>query len=246
MSRVGVVLACVAVAIGGFGAPSSASRERVALLLGDSLTSETRPVFVAPRGWRLEFLAFPGVAPCDWLHGRTNFYRLIARHPAAVLIETAANDYTSCLKVDGKLPVLGSAAFLHRYEQSLLTIARVAGRHGARVIYVDAPPFFTPSLQRASVALDRWARTRLPTTTLPRWAVSVDGHAALYMRCQRGETEADGCAFGMIPVRTLNESGHLHFCPYLVDFTKEYTCSTYSSGEHRWARAVMKVLRERG
>ncbi len=237
-----LVAACL-----GFGGvvaatPSGASRDRLALLLGDSLTSETKPVYVAPPGWRLEFLAYPGIAPCDWLRGST-LRRLLNRHPSLVLVETASNDYTACMRVDGTLPVLGDAAFLRRYEQSLTTVFQDAHRVHATVVYLDPPMFFEPAVQRASIALDRWARSKVRVSGAPRWAVTVDGKPVVYMHCLASETAADGCLFGQIPVRTVDELGHVHFCPHHADFTAVYTCSVYSSGEHRWARAVDRLIR---
>jgi hypothetical protein len=94
--------------------------------------------------------------------------------------------------------------------------------------------------------LDAWAKRRMQVSGAPRWAVSIDGQPALYMKCLESETAADGCAFGQIPVRTVDEAGHLHFCPYRRDFTRIYTCAVYSSGEHRWARALMRLIRADG
>ena len=241
----GLVLAAALVA----AAPPShaAAPKRTALLLGDSLTTETWPDFTAPRGWRLTEYAYPGIAPCDWLTGRgANFYKQMAsQHPKAVLLETAGNDATACMKVNGAFPAVGSTAYLAKYEQALATVFRVAARDGAVVVLLTPPPLLEPLLGPAMNQLMAWAhyQQHVDVALATRVALSVGGQFSLYLPCRRGETLRDGCAGGRIAVRTIDQTYHLHFCPYLKDFTPVFTCATYSSGQERWATAAMQVLR---
>jgi len=201
---------------------------------------------VPPTGWQLEVDAWPGIAPCDWLTGgHPNFYDDIKKRPAAVVIETAGNDRTKCMKVGGALPVVGSPAFIARYESSLSTIFSFSRAYGATVILLDAPPLLEPHLGAALATIDAWAQgvEHVATSSAPRDAVSLHGAFAVALPCLRGETAKDGCRRGWIPVRTTNAKYHLHFCPYDADFTYFFTCSVYSSGEVRWARATMRLLK---
>lgn len=227
-------------------APSRGAPSRVALLLGDSLTRETTPRLVPPTGWKLEVDAYPGIAPCDWLTGgHPNFYDDIKKRPAAVVVETAGNDRTKCMKLNGALPVVGSPAFIARYESSLSTIFSFSRAYGATVILLDAPPLLEPHLGAALATIDAWALDveHVATSSAPSDAVSLHGAFSEELPCLRGETAKDGCRGGWIPVRTMDAKYHLHFCPYDADFTYFFTCSVYSSGEVRWARATMGLLK---
>jgi hypothetical protein len=245
---------CAALAVSALAVGSSPPRAasatgtitRGALLLGDSLTSETAPVDRAPRGWRLWFIARPGEAPCDWLTEPTpNFYSAIALHPSVVLIETAGNDNTRCMRVHGAEPSIGSPGYLSRYETALSTIFAVSRRDGAVVILLAAPPLLEPHLGAALVTIDHWAKRtqKVAVAYGPRKSVARNDGFALRLRCLPGETKKLGCANGEIPVRTLDGHFHEHFCPYVRDITFGFTCAVYSSGEARWARATMSLLR---
>ncbi len=226
-------------------AASHVTSTRVALLLGDSLTSETARVFEPPPGWQLAFIARPGMAPCDWLaDAPPNFYSAMAVHPAVVIIETAGNDSTGCMRVHGSFPAVGTPAYLSRYEAALATIFAMSRRDGARVILLAPPPLLEPHLGTALAEVVDWASQVEHVTTSfgPRRSVSLNDGFALELRCLPGETAQQGCVDGEIPVRTLDDYYHLHFCPHVRDFTFFFTCAVYSSGETRWARATMSLL----
>jgi hypothetical protein len=235
-----------AVVAGGAAASRAAATPRLALLLGDSLTTESEPVFAPPPGWGLKFDAWPGMAPCDWLAGvHPNFFDDMKRHPAAVVIETAGNDETRCMKVNGALPAVGSPAFLGRYESALATIISVAHADGAAVILLAPPPMIEPRVDTAIKAVLAWAQQtqHVEVAWTPRLAVALFGTFTEVLPCMHFETAKLGCSKGWIPVRTLNTKYHVHFCPAAYEFTARFTCSVYSSGETRWARATMRLLR---
>lgn len=186
------------------------------------------------------------MAPCDWLSDPTpNFYSAMAAvHPAVVLIETAGNDVTRCMRVHGALPAIGSSAYLLRYESALATVVAVSRRAGARVILLAAPPLLEPHLGAALAAIDEWAaRTEHVEDALaPRRSVSLHDGFALKLRCLPTEAAQQGCVDGEIAVRTVDDYYHLHFCPRVRDLTFFFTCAVYSSGETRWARSTMSLL----
>ena len=242
-----LVAAAVVVASGSvaWSASSQGATTRTALLLGDSLTTETAPDFVAPSGWRLVFDAYPGIAPCDWLDGPTpNATTFLDEHPAVVLIETAANDFTRCMRVRGHLPKLGSAQFITEYERSLTTLFEMARAVDARIVLLSPPPLLVPSRSSALIKIMLWAidDEHVFVATGPRFAVSSHGLFRLRLPCLRGETAVMGCVGGLIAVRTVDSHFHLHFCPWSDDIVTGFTCSVYSSGQERWARATMHVL----
>lgn len=235
---------CLTLVLDGPGASRGAT-PRLALLLGDSLTAETAPVFVAPSGWRLQIDAHPGIAPCDWLSGpHPNFYDDIKQRPAAIVIETAGNDRTRCMEVNGALPHVGSPTFLARYEAALSTIVALSHDYGARVILLAPPPLLEPHLGAALASILAWAQqaAHVATSTSPRTAVSLHGAFTEALPCLPSESARRGCREGQIPVRTIDATYHLHFCPHAADFTRQFTCAAYSSGEVRWARATMWLL----
>ena len=186
------------------------------LILGDSLTAETAPIFKPPAGWQLYVLAHTGYAPCDWLtEPKPNFYSAIALHPSVVLIETAGNDVTRCMRGRTAFPAVGSPSFLWRYESALSTIIRVSRQDGARVILLSPPPFLQPHRGAAVRSVLDWAegKEHVETSFVPRRAVSRHGAFALRLPCLHGETKEEGCHHGEILVRTLDTKYHLHFCP---------------------------------
>lgn len=238
-----VATASVTLVVGS--GPSRAATSRVALLLGDSLTAETARVFQPPAGWQLAFIAKPGMAPCDWLTNATpDFYSAMAVHPAVVIVQTAGNDSTGCMRMHGSFPAVGTQAYLSRYESALSTIITVSRQDGARVILLAPPPLLEPHLGAALTAVDNWA-SRVEHVAIsygPRRSVSFHDGFALQLHCLPGETAQEGCVDGEIPVRTLDDYYHLHFCPLVRDLTYFFTCAVYSSGETRWARATMSLL----
>jgi hypothetical protein len=239
-----VIIAALLVAPGHSRAATT--KTKTALLLGDSLTTETWPDFITPRGWRLAEYAYPGFAPCDWLRGvGDNFYRQMAKHPSAVLIETAGNDFTNCMKVNGVLPAVGSTAYVQRYESALATVFHVAARDKATVILLTPPPLLEPHLGAVLNELMAWAHydQHVDVAFATRLALSAAGNFALYLPCQKGEGAAQGCVNGQIAVRTVDATYHLHFCPYTKDLTIVFTCAAYSSGQERWAAAAMQLLK---
>jgi hypothetical protein len=243
-----VATAGVSLVVGSDPSRAATSRvtgTRLVLLLGDSLTSETARVFEPPPGWQLAFIARPGMAPCDWLaDAPPNFYSAMAVHPAVVIIETAGNDSTGCMRVHGSFPAVGTPAYLSRYEAALDTIFTASRRDGARVILLAPPPLLEPHLGAALATVVDWAShdEHVATSFGPRRSVSLNDGFALELRCLPGETAQQGCVDGEIPVRTLDDYYHLHFCPHVRDFTFFFTCAVYSSGETRWARATMSLL----
>ena len=247
-SIAGAALVLVVAAVGFAAIPDSsrAATVRTALLLGDSLTAETSPVFVAPSAWKLEILAHPRIAPCDWLTDtHPNFYDEMAKRPSAVIIETAGNFRTKCMTVRGSSSGAGSRAFLSRYKSALATIFADAKRDGATVVLLAPPPLLVPHRDAALSMILTWARVteHVKTSIAPSAAVSLHGKFTETLRCLSGETAMLGCVKGKIVVRTLDAKWHLHFCPYAKDFTPFFTCAVYSSGETRWARATMRLLR---
>jgi len=244
-----VAVLCALLAAGAASAvaagSSRVSTPRVALLLGDSLTSESMPVFVAPSGWHLEFDAWPGMAPCDWMIGfHPNFLDDIKQRPAVVMIETAGNDATKCMRVDGRLPAVGSPAYLARYKNALSTIFAIAHNYGVPVILIAPPPMLVPHVDVALKSVLAWAHAikHVHTSWLPRESVALFGAFTEALPCMGTETASLGCERGWILVRTLNTKYHVHFCPYVEEFTLRFTCAVYSSGETRWTRAVMRLL----
>ena len=251
--RLAALAVLVALAAGsplatGAGASPTAAK-RTVLLLGDSLTAETAPSYVPPVGWKVQVLARAGIAPCDWLtEPHPNFYDLIALHPSVVIIETAGNDITACMRLDGALPPVGSPAYFARYESSLATVVSLAERAGATVVMLAPPPLLEPHLGAALTTLLDWAVTseHVAVSLSPRMAVSLRGAFTVDLPCLRGETARQGCVAGEIPVRTVDDKYHLHFCPRKRDFAPGFTCIVYSSGERRWAAATMRLLRTYG
>jgi len=243
-----LVLVAVAVAVAFAAIPGSsrAATVRTALLLGDSLTAETAPAFVAPSGWKLEVLAHPGIAPCDWLTDpHPNFYDYMTKRPSAVIIETAGNYRTNCMSMRGSYSAAGSSVFLSRYKSALSTIFAIARNDGAAVVLLAPPPLLVPHRDAALSAVLTWARVteHVKTAVAPRAAVSRHGAFTETLPCLSTETAMVGCVRGRIAVRTLDAKWHLHFCPHVEDITPFFTCAVYSSGETRWARATMRLLR---
>jgi hypothetical protein len=221
---------------------------RTVLLAGDSLTSETRKLF-ARKGWTIKVYAYPGTAPCDWLTSwHPNLVDLLRRRPAYLFIETAGNNSTKCMEhANGSRVQPGTLEYFYRYKTALSTIFALAAHAGVRTVYLAPPPMTEHNLNKANLYLARWVakgpgHPGVIVSYAARNAVSRGGKFALFLPCLATETATTGCAAGVIPVRTVNDPVHTHFCPYEGDWVKGFLCGAYSSGEHRWAAAVDKLI----
>lgn len=239
--------------------PASATTPKTALIYGDSLTYESRfqiaSRFALKTGWIPHVHAFGGLAPCNWASWVDA--DLAAYQPSIVGMLTAGNSGglsgigSSCM-VDGNgVPLaMGSGAYYAKYQTDLATILAKVTATGARVVFFAAPPFSDPVRTTITKQL-----TVIATNLAYQYhgvSISSTVRSALGLAytdtkpCLATETPEMGCnvTTGRIPIRTL--PGHvdsgLHLCPAGLVAGTAGVCSTYSSGEFRFARAEVNAL----
>jgi hypothetical protein len=249
------LLATVGITVASMSAPAGATVRHQALIYGDSLTWESAPQLVTQfaqhPGWPVRIHAFPATAPClwdTWLATDLAQYR-----PTVVTLETAANGYGPAfpcmVDANGVRLVDRSQGFFDRYTTDLDTFFATVTAAGARVVYMAGPPMLDP-VRDADVARLTTIATALGAryhgvsiSTRGRAALSNVGRYTPTKRCATTETVAMGCnpATHRIAVRTIVAGPQigLHFCPAGLPAPYPWFCATYSSGEFRWARAVV-------
>lgn len=233
--------------------PAHATATRHELLVyGDSLTWESTAQitaqFATRPGWTVVVHSFPGTAPCDWLGWLAS--DLATYQPTIVAVETAGNATRPCMAdANGNAQAQDSPGFLADYQADLAQFMQTVTATGAKFLYVNAPPMASPYTlvwNQSIIDVNTIAASLagqyhgVSITNGPRVAVSTPaGKFVAYKPCLPTETAAQGCVAKKIAMRTLaGLQAGIHFCPSGLSGYPFYACSTYSSGEFRWARAL--------
>jgi hypothetical protein len=137
---------------------------------------------------------------------------------------------------------IGTEPYFAAYESALSTVDALGKHYGAKVIYLAPPPMDSTGQEASDQVIMKWAASVMKESYRPRNAVSNEGAFTLYLPCLQSETDNAECVDGQIPVRELDTKEHVHFCPYWQDVSTKFTCTIYSSGEHRWAAAVDSLI----
>ena len=241
--------ALIALVLIGVGQAAGATTPKTALIVGDSLTFESRfqlaTRFSARVGWTQHTRSVIGSAPCDWIPYISA--DLAAYQPSVVGLLTAGNTggLSTCMTASN-----GTPEFAAQYRADLDRIFQMVTATGARVVFFSAPPF-------ANAARNTDAKTITTIATQlayqyhgvsiagsVRTALSASGLYTDTKQCLATETLEPGCIGGRIAIRTLPgliDSG-LHLCPTGLPPGTFGICSTYSSGEYRFARAMTNSL----
>ena len=117
---------------------------------------------------------------------------------------------------------MGSDAYFAQYRSDLNSIFSDVTATGAKMVFVEDPPFLDPT-RDAAVAQIITIATQLAgnyhgvsIVTSARSGLSKSGKYAAYKSCLKTETAAMGCSAGKIAIRTVsgdpNQIG-LHLCP---------------------------------
>jgi hypothetical protein len=199
--------------------------------------------------WSIKVDAIPGSAPCDWLAGsHPNLVDYLSRRPAYLFIEAAGNNTTKCMRwPNGARVQHGSAELVRRYEAALTKIFDIAAHNDVRIVYVAPPPMYYREADIDNMKIADWVahgpgHPGVIESDLPRLALSRDGHPSVFLRCEPNEGAKVGCYLDAIAVRQIDDPLHVHFCPFRKDVVAGFLCGVYSSGEHRWADAVDKLI----
>ncbi len=227
----------------------------VALVYGDSLTWESTPslnlqVAAQQPAWSMQVHSLPTTAPCvwrEWLTQDLDTYR-----PRIVALTSAGNGYSplaECMVDATGAPIaIGTPEFLAKTREDLTAIFAAVSSRGIPMVFNISPPMLDPA-RNAAVAQTGVIATELaaqyPGVSISpyvRDALSVNGAYAESMPCLATETLELGCVNGTIPVRTtIGIQRGLHLCPIgLPDFP--WFCTVYSSGETRFADAVLRSV----
>jgi hypothetical protein len=233
--------ACVIAAVAGVlpARADGATATKSVIVIGDSLTWESAPRIRSGLGaaWTTNVSAIGGMPACGMIPLLQS--TLVANpHPTVIAIETAGNALAPCM--GGAIP--GDDAFWARYRADLATLAATASATGAHVVFVAPPPTEEPSLSAIEAQIGAIARATpgWTVTTAASVAVTPAGTFTAFLPCLKNETAKQGCVGGQIRVR--NADG-LHLCPVSFATTGTKPCAVYSSGERRWAAAVVKAIK---
>ncbi len=227
--------------------PANAVTPKVAVIIGDSLTYESRFQIASRMALRPGWSQFTyGVilsAPCDWL---AILPTMLAHNPSIVGLMTAGNtNGSACMTAP-----TGSAAYYAQYRADLNTLFAAITATGAKVVFQASPPFTDPARNTAVKQLKTIATELaylhhgVSIASSLRTALSANGLYAQTKPCIATETLAQGCVNGRIDIRTrpgLIDSG-LHLCPTGLQPGTFGVCAVYSSGEFRFARAMVNSL----
>jgi len=257
MRRATVLLVGVVLVSLLWGAPAGAVHApKVALVYGDSLTWESwidinADVAIHPN-LAVQVHSLGYTSPCVWTQWLPA--DLAKYHPSIVTVESAGNGYlagiSDCMVDATGTPLAdGSPGYFANYTASLSALFSEATASGARVLFLEGPPMLDPTRNADVIQIGQIAQSLagqypgVTISTAPRLAVSNGGTYADYMHCLKTETAAMGCTKRQIAVRTVATGWQLglHFCPGGLPLAYPWFCSTYSSGEYRWAKAVVKA-----
>ena len=250
LSSIGLILAVAAVAslgAGYFSKQASAATvvPKSALIYGDSLTWEStweiNNVFAPKKGWTVNVHSFPATAPCDWLGWLPT--DLATYHPTVVSFTSAGNPSSNCMTGDAL--TIGTDAYYAKYTQDINDMFAQVTATGAKFVYIAGPPFGDPVRDAAVIKINAIAKQLAANyhgvsySNAARVALSKNNKYTDYLPCLRTETAAQGCSNGLIAIRTLTglQAG-LHLCPQGLPSDFPWFCTTYSSGEFRYGRAI--------
>lgn len=222
---------------------------KTALIFGDSLTYESRyqiaSRFATRAGWTQNTHSIIGSAPCDWIPALATDLALY--HPSVVGLLTAGNTLglNSCMTAAG-----GTPEFFAQYRADLATIFQMVTATGARVVFFASPPFANATRNADAIQITKIATELayqyhgVSIALSVRTALSASGKYTDTKPCLATEPATVGCNAGRIAIRTLpgfSDSG-LHLCPAGLPAGTFGICSTYSSGEYRFARSMVANL----
>jgi hypothetical protein len=218
------------------------------VFFGDSITYESGVAIASlvktHPNWKYKFESYPGIAVCQMHKSlRTDLAKF---HPQIVVLQTMGNSSvkTQCMKDNaGVVKPFGSAAWLSRSRKDFDLFFKAATVANAKVLFVQPLP--------AADALHNTGLTKLmkvgasearkfhgvSVTSAPRDALSDNGVFAPTKTCLASEGVAQGCDADTdtIGIRALDG---IHLCtPGLEPVSQK--CAGYSSGEVRFAQAVV-------
>jgi len=221
---------------------------KFAVIYGDSLTWESAwemdNVFAGKTAWGSYVHSFPATAPCDWLGWLQG--DLATYHPSVVTLTTAGNVSTNCmLDANGVPLVMGSDAYFAQYRQNLNDIFAQVTATGAKMVYMQSPPFKDPIRNAAVIQINSIAAQLAASyhgvsiSAAARAALAKNNKYTDYKPCLPAEKTTPDCVNGQIAIRTITgiQAG-LHLCPQGLPDAFPWFCTTYSSGEMRYGRAI--------
>jgi hypothetical protein len=222
-------------------APASAVSRVV--VWGDSLTSQAaEALLVEGRAHRLtvEPTAWVGLAPCDVAH--LILTSLEQRAPDAIALAFTGNNFSSCMKTNGK--PMSDAVYYATYRRDMRTLVAAATTRRIPVLIVGAPAFpaklnYPDRVQLNSIYMDIASQYPGAYYVGTTSRVSPNGFS-FYAPCVAGETAALGCQGGMILDRT--ETGVHLDPPHSVPCPIGRGVCHYTAGGHRFADAILTGL----
>jgi hypothetical protein len=230
----------------------------VALVYGNTLTWESQKAIAAfagsRPGWSIQHRSFPNTGPCTW--GAWLPADLATYHPTLIAIAPMTNppdasNPTCGVDGAGAPLALGSAAYFDGFATALRTMFSTAADAGVRVLYFASPP--VRDVNRNAVLLRQNEIAQATAASYPGISYSSAARSSLatnnryvdYKKCLSGETAAQGCGTdGLIAIRTLSapvQAGN-HLCAAGLPDTFPWFCAAYSSGEVRFAKALVDTI----
>lgn len=209
------------------------------VLYGDSLAWEAQDAFVQALSVRPDLevtvRTFGGTAICDWLDQMADDAATFA--PGMVVVEFSGNSFTSCMHADDGMP-LPDAAVTERYaadaEAAIATFAPI----GTQVVFAGAPPSMDSRLGRLNDLYRQIALRHdgVRYTDAGASVVAEDASFTVVLPCLDDEP----CVGGLDGQNVVRAADGIHFCPAggEADLGVTGTCPVWSSGAHRYGRAL--------
>jgi hypothetical protein len=196
-------------------------------IYGDSLTWETEYYLnlgLTHRA-RYYFHVFPGTSLCFWLN---DMRKTAAQHPNMVLVTFAVWPGQACDK--------GTQDPIQALNQDANTVAAIFWK--SHVVFAADPPkagFTQQALVKAAYEAAAAAHENASFNDAAS-AVAPGGFFVKTLPCMPDESAAMGCRNGRIVVRAPD---NVHLCPVISEHPVAGGCSVYSSGERRFATALL-------
>lgn len=232
---------------------------KTAVTYGNTLTWESIPNInswaATKNGWTITPHTFVGTGFCTWNTWLEN--DIATKNPSIIGVAPMSNppdptgaDLTCGKDANGIAFEVGSPEYYAEFENNVNWFFATATASGAKVVYFESPPVSDPV--RNAVLKEQGVRAKVIAgqyhgvsySKAIFTALSKNGKYTDTKPCLADELALPDCVDGQIIIRSQSppiQAGS-HLCPGGLPPEYPWFCETYSSGEYRFAKALVNTL----